>query len=264
MLQQDQEFITIIAAGTIMLLLLGFFIVSFLFFYQKKHNAHLAEQELIESNFQKELLKTQIEVQEQTFTDISREMHDNIGQILSFVKLNLAFSERLSDADKQAKISESRELLSQAIVDLRHLSKSMSFEYIASQGLVKTVENEVERIKRSNLINASLKVEGSPAPLGAERELVLFRIFQETLNNTLKHSGAKNLSINLQYSDDLFNLTLEDDGSGFATYNLPEATGSGLRNMQNRAALIGALTTIDSSPGNGCRVNVSLALIKNN
>jgi hypothetical protein len=124
--------------------------------------------------------------------------------------------------------------------------------------MVQTLEIEVERINNSGLINATLLIEGGVYTLGQQRELVLFRIYQEALNNILKHANAKHLKISLQYQPELFTLTLEDDGAGFSTETLSNKLGSGLRNMENRAALIGATATIDSSPGNGCCIKVIL------
>jgi signal transduction histidine kinase len=250
----DQEIIPIIIAGTAILLMLGMFIVSFLFFYQRKHNNHIAEKKSLKDQ---ELLKTRIEIQEDTLTHISREIHDNITQVLSFVKLNLGMIEQ-PDENTKIKLAESRELVSQTINDLRNLSKSMSFEQIAMLGLVKTIGIEAERVNKSGLIIMELQVEGEPFSLGEQHELVLFRIFQEALNNTLKHSGAKQLKISLQYSNELFNLTLEDNGAGFSTLMQDGKSGAGLRNMANRAALIGGVATIESSPGNGCSIKVSL------
>jgi len=162
-----------------------------------------------------------------------------------------------ADENIKSKISENRELIAQTINDLRNLSKSLSFEHIAQLGLVKTIEIEVERINNSGLINAEIFITGEPCSLGEQRELVLFRIYQEALNNTLKHSGAKHLKINLQYSQLLFNLTLEDDGAGFSP-DLISNRGSGLRNIENRAALIGAVAIINSLPGKGCCIKVTL------
>jgi signal transduction histidine kinase len=234
------------------------FIVYFVLLYQKKQIQHRLDQENLRSTFKQELLKTQIEVQEQTLADISRELHDNISQVLSFTKLTLAFSPTLAETEKQRRIAESREVLSQAITDLRDLSKSISFEHIATLGLVKTLQNETERINKSKLINVSLNVDGFVVDLGEQCELVLFRIFQETLNNTLKHAQAKQLKINLQYSDDLFKFTLEDNGIGFYTPELLEKEGSGLRNIKNRAALVGAEAVISSKPGQGCCITITL------
>lgn len=258
---QDQHLIPIIIAGTAMLLMLGMFIVSFLFFYQRKHNNYLSEKESLKAAFDKELLKTRIEIQEDTLSHISREIHDNITQVLSFVKLNLSMIDQ-PDEDIKRKLTESRELVAQTINDLRNLSKSMSFEQIEIMGLVKTIEIEAERVNKSGLIIIEMNLEGKEFSLGEQYELVLFRIFQEALNNTLKYSAAKHLKISLQYSIKLFNLTLTDDGVGFSVDEIGNNSGAGLRNMRNRAALIGAEADIISAPGEGCSIKISLNLLK--
>jgi signal transduction histidine kinase len=234
------------------------FIIYFIVLYRNKQLKNQQEQEQQQSAFRQELLKAQIEMQEQTLQYISREIHDNVTQVLSFVKLSLALAADGSAPVKQTKINESRELVAQAITDLRDLSKSLSFEHITRIGLLKTIEIETGRINKSGIIKVHLLPEGEVYPLGEQRELVLYRIMQEALNNTLKHAGAKHFKISLQYQPELFNLTLEDDGNGFPA-NLPDKNnGSGLKNMESRATLIGAVATIDSSPGNGCRIKVTL------
>jgi signal transduction histidine kinase len=248
---------SLIIITTLIFLIAPAFILLYIFIYNQRKKRHIEEKEQLKSTFQKELLKTQIEVQEQTLTNISREIHDNITQVLSFVKLSLGMIDN-NDAGVQNKINESRELVAQTINDLRNLSKSLSFEHIVNLGLVKTIELEAERINNSGLINTIFSVDGDEYSLGQQRELVLFRIFQEGLNNTLKYSGAKHLKINLRYSEKLFNLTLEDDGTGFSPGLLQDNLGAGLKNMKSRASLVGATANIDSSPGEGCRITVTL------
>jgi signal transduction histidine kinase len=247
-----------IIAVTIVFLVLAAFIVMIMLVYRKRRNMHIIEKINIQSAFKQELLKTKIEMQEQTLSHISREIHDNITQVLSFVKLNLAMVGTTEEQHKQLKINESRELVSQVITDLRDLSKSLSFEHITQWGLVKTIQIETERINKSGIISVMLLIEGKPYSLGEQRELVLFRIFQESLNNTLKHSGANQLKITLEYIPELFNLTLEDNGSGFLINSLNSKGGSGLKNMENRATLIGAVANITSSAGKGCSIKVTL------
>ncbi|RYY34026.1 MAG: sensor histidine kinase [Sphingobacteriaceae bacterium] len=265
MFQQEQEVISLVIAGTIMLLLLGIFIIGFLFFYQKKHNSYITEKAQIQSVFDQELLKAQIEIQEQTLTHISREIHDNIGQVLSFVKLSLASAKMLDEKKNHEKIDETRELISQAITDLRDLSKSLSYERIKLIGLPDAIKAEVDRVTKSGLLNTTFNVTGEIFPLGTERELVLFRIFQEALNNTLKYAYARNLHITLNYTTNLFNLDIQDDGKGFSVADkMKEHSGAGLKNMQNRAALIGGSAVINSDPGNGCNINIMLHSIAQN
>ena len=234
------------------------FIVYFVVLYRNKQAINKQEQEQLQAAFKQELLKTQLEVQEQTLNYISTEIHDNITQVLSFVKLTLANVASGTEGEKKTKLNETRELVAQTITDLRDLSKSLSFEHIASLGLAQTIETEVERINKSGLLYVSLELDGTPYSLGDQHELVLFRIFQESLNNTLKHSGAKYFKIVLRYHSDFFNLSLEDDGSGFSVQVLDNKLGSGLKNIKNRAALIGGAATIESSPGKGCCIKITL------
>lgn len=258
MLFKDEEVILIIIAGTALLLLLGFFMVGFLLMFQKKQNKNALEKAELKSSFKQELLKTRIEIQEETLNYVSREMHDNITQVLSFVKLNLGLLGKKLDGDEQAKLNDTRELVAQTITDLRNLSKSLSFEHISALGLVKTLEMEAVRINKSGLIHVDVTVEGEVYSLGEQRELVLFRVFQEALNNVLKHADAANIKIGLHYNTQMFNLTIEDDGVGFQPELLNDKSGSGLRNMTNRAGLIGAEAVISSSPQKGCTIKLSL------
>ncbi|HJP63235.1 MAG TPA: sensor histidine kinase [Mucilaginibacter sp.] len=248
----------IVLSAAFLFALVAGFIVYFVILYQKKQLKNKKEQEEREAFYRQELLKTQIEIQEQTFEHVSKEIHDNITQVLSFVKLTMGTLGNTLDDVKKAKMNESREFIAQAITDLRDLSKSMSFEHISAIGLAKTIEKEVERINKSGLVTTVFLTDGQPYSLGEQRELVLFRILQEALNNALKHAKAKHFKINLQYQHDLFTLTIEDDGAGFSPGLLNNKSGSGLRNMGNRAALIGGNATIDSAPGEGCRIKVSL------
>jgi signal transduction histidine kinase len=233
------------------------FIIYFILLYQKRQIKNKQDQENLQSAFRQELLKAQNEIQEQTLTYVSREIHDNITQVLSFVKLNLAMTGTLSEFEKTQKVDESRKLVAQAIGDLRDLSKSLSFEHIVKLGLLKTIEIETDRISKSGIVNVVFVVNGDTYPLGNQRELVLFRIFQEAVNNSLKHSGAKLLKISLQYSNQIFTLTIEDDGAGFLN-NDSQKEGSGLKNMQSRATLIGAVLTVNSDIGKGCCIKISI------
>lgn len=258
MLQEDKDVIIFIIAGTALLLLLGLFIISFLFFYQKKQSSYIKEKVQLKNNFRQELLKTQLEVHEQTLNHVSQEIHDNIGQVLSFIKLNLGAIKNLPESEKQERIAESRELVSHVINDLRDLSKSLSYESIADNGLAENIRTELDRINKTGNFSIEFNLTGQSFPLGQQRELVVFRIFQECLQNIIKHSKANHLKITLQYSTELFNLIIQDDGIGFCPDEMKEQGGSGLKNMKSRAKLIGATISITSSSGKGCITNVSL------
>ena len=258
MLQEDKDVIIFIIAGTAILFLLGLFIISFLFFYQKKQNSYIKESNQLKNNFRQELLKTQLEVHEHTLNHVSQEIHDNIGQVLAFIKLNLGTIKSLPEAEKQERIDESRELVSHVITDLRDLSKSLSYEALATKGLAETIRTELNRINRAASFSLDFNIIGQSFPLSQQRELVVFRIFQECMQNIIKHSEADQLKITLQYSTELFNLIIQDDGIGFCPDDAIEQVGAGMKNMKSRAKLIDATISITSSSGKGCITKVSL------
>lgn len=260
MLQTEKDIIIFTIAGTAILLLLGIFIVGFLFFYQKRQIVYLKEKERLKNTYRHEILTSKMEIQEHTLNHVAQELHDNIGQVLSFIKLSLGATRDLPDDEKQVRIDESRDLIAHVIGDLRDLSKRLSYETVASKGLAETIRTELERISKTSSFSIAFDIRGQSFPLGQQRELVMFRIFQESLQNILKHSEASSMKINLQYSPELFNLMIHDDGKGFLPEDMNPPEGSGLRNMKNRVKLIGATLTITSSPGKGCIINVDLPI----
>lgn len=258
MQQKPFSFEAAIIAITIVFLILGAFIIMIMLVYRKRRNLHIMENLNLQANYKHELLKAQLEIQEQTLTNIGREIHDNIGQVLSFVKLSLNPANGTLE-QLQQKMNDSRELVAKAINDLRDLSKSLNYQHFAYLGLLKAIEIETERVNKSGLLQLNINVKGTPFELGEQCELVLFRIFQESLNNSLKHAQARNFTIHLQFDGENFTLTLADDGQGFTVGDkLNKFSGSGLRNIVSRATLIGAVATINSSPGNGCTISLQL------
>lgn len=258
MQEVNQQVIVTIVATVVLLILIGVVMLVLSVYYYNNKKRHAIEKEHLKSTFRQELLKAQLEIQEQTMHNISQEIHDNIGQVLSFVKLNLATATALNNEEKNERITESKDLVAQAISDLRDLSKSLSVDYFANKGFIGSIKNEVERINKSKLINVSFNIEGEPYNIDEQTGLVLFRILQECINNTLKHSGAQQLSICLKYAADLVTLTSLDDGVGFDPAEARSKNGSGLKNILNRANLIGAAVEINSREGSGSEIRISL------
>jgi two-component system NarL family sensor kinase len=256
--QVDIPWLVIIA--TIVLLIFTFGIITLFMRYQKRHNQFINEKKRLELNFQQELLQTQIEIQEQTLKTISQEIHDNIGQVLSLAKLNLNTFEGIESDTNQTKINDTKNLVSKAINDLRDLSRSLHGDKITELGLLASVENELKILQNTGQFTTHFKVTGSPAKMEPQKEMVLFRILQEGLNNAVKHSKAKNITVQMDYQPQLFCLTITDDGIGFNKEALTAAkTGIGLTSMKNRAALIGGTFTIDSIINNNTTICVSIA-----
>lgn len=251
------EFRTLVIALTGLFLLLGLFVLIFFAVYKKNQN----RKELEIENLNRAILQTQLEIQEQTLKNISQEIHDNIGQALTLAKLNLNTMPAAND-EQQQKITTTKELVSKAIVDLRDLSRSLNTDYILDMGLPKAVEYELGLISKAAAVTTNLHVNGEPFRPERQKELILFRIVQEVLNNIVKHAEAKNISAGIDYNDNNLELSITDDGKGFETEQVQQdaeaGTGLGLRNMQSRAKLIGAVFSISSADGKGTTVKIRL------
>jgi signal transduction histidine kinase len=238
---------------------LALFIVFFIFLFNNKKNKLIKDKKLMQAKFEQELLQTQLEIQEQTLKTISQEIHDNVGQVLSLAKLNLNTLEFSEGADKQQKIENSISLVGKAINDLRDLSRSMNGDKIADLGLQEAIDNELKIIQNTGQFRTKVIVTGKPYKLKAHNEMVIFRIVQESLNNILKHSKAQNIVAEINYEPEIYKLFIRDDGTGFEVSTLEAAkTGIGLKNMESRATLIGAVFSIESFGNKGTTVAIHL------
>jgi two-component system, NarL family, sensor kinase len=233
------------------------FVVAIVFAYQRRQRSHLREKQLLQSQHTQAILQTQLEIQEQTLATISQEIHDNIGQILSLAKLNL--NTLLIQPAGKPKLDSTLQLVSKAISDLRDLSRSMHGDRIAELGLHEAIAAEMKIVQNTGQFTTSMQTTGSIYRLEQQAEMVLFRMVQEALHNAIKHSLAVNISVNMDYQPEQLTLTVSDNGKGFALEQLQAAQkGIGLKSMQNRAALIGAIFSITSPAVGGTTITIQL------
>ncbi len=243
----------VIATGIILLLVT--FIFAILFLYQKRNILLTTRLEETKIRYEKSLLQTQLEIQEQTFQDIAREIHDNIGLSLTLAKLHLNTLDYNNTSNFKENTRSSIELISKAIRDLSDISKGLHSECIQTNGLYDTLKMEAERISRSGNFNFVFDVNGTPSFLDAQKELVLYRITQEALNNIIKHASATEIKLTLKYEIDQVTICIKDNGVGFDPNLLgnkhPQKSMMGLKNMRTRAEMISGKFTFHSSTGNG-------------
>ena len=258
------ELDTVIVLG----LLVFFILLNYLFFslftaYKRKQKFRQYIVKL-EYDRRQELLQTQLEIQEQTLKNISQEIHDNIGQVLSLAKLNINTMNCDEPTALQEKINDSKHLISKAIQDLRDLSRSLNTDYVVEMGLLRSVEYELELIKRTGAIETLFRVEGVSFRLEQQQELILFRIVQEILHNIIKHAKTSLIDVLVQFEMEMFTLTVKDNGIGFDAGKLEKADysgfGLGIRNMHNRAAMINTNFALSSGAGEGVTVILRLPI----
>lgn len=260
---QPYDIISIILS-TSFTLLIACFIIIFIVIYQKRHQRYIRERQELQTGFQQILLESQLEIQEQTLQTISQEIHDNIGQVLSLAKLNLGTMDTNRPDQLHQKIEDSKSLIGKAIQDLRDISKSLNTDYVSEMGLLQALEYELEMLKKSGGLTATLTTEGAYIKLEGQKELIIFRIVQEVINNIIKHAKANTIRVDLTYAPTRFTISVTDDGTGFDLSPLHAAQNSrfglGIRNMHKRAQLIGAEFTIASTLGAGTTVSLLLPL----
>jgi signal transduction histidine kinase len=213
--REPHTVIIFIIITTLFILILVALIVLILFLYQRRRIAYQKGLEMLRSDFEKTLLTTQLEIQEQTFQNISREIHDNIGLSLTLAKLNLNTINWNGPGHTQEKVGGSINFISRAIEDLNYISKALHTGFIEENGLLKALELEINKIQKLGIFTIRYHVTGSPVYMQTQKELVIFRIMQEVLNNSIKHSGATVIMVVLNYQSSLVEIEINDNGKGF-------------------------------------------------
>jgi len=255
MQQLTEQTVIFVISSVILITILMSFFVTIIFLYRKRQQQF--EQNLFQTklDYEKSILLTQVEIQEQTFQHISKEIHDNINLSLTLTKLNLHTLDWTQQEKADQKIKNSIDLLSTSIAQLNDLSKSLDTDTITRHSLLMALEEERQRINKTDCIYINYEVLGTPVYMNNQAEIVIFRIIQESLNNIIKHARAKTADLLLNYHPDYLEVTISDDGKGFDPSQQPKFGHAGLRNMENRVKLLGGSMQIQSETGKGSRLN---------
>ncbi len=251
---------TLLVIATIFssLIVVGIFILVFV--YQNKQKSLLAKHESERVAFNQTILQTQIEIQEQTLTNISKELHDNIGQTLSLAKLTLNTISKTDAQKANESIATSKELISQSLIDIRNLSRSMLGEKITEIGLQQAIKNELRIMEHTGKYSIRFEANEILETLSPQQELVAFRIVQEALHNIEKHAQASNIFVQINYQPSNVVISINDNGKGFFAEKIKNKNaGIGITNMQTRAKLIGASFTIESAINQGTTVILNIS-----
>jgi len=251
----NQETIVLIVYAIAVIFILLFFVIGFFIAFQKRKNKLLLERLEAKQKFERELSTSQLEIQEQTFKNIAWELHDNVGQLLSVVSMQLNIMLNKAPESLIEQIEDTKSVVSETVQEIRNLSKTLNNDVIQNNGLVRSLQIEVERFNRLKYLEATINIEGEEVYIKSEHEILIFRMYQECLSNVMKHSKAKKLNINLHYKKEELEITAEDDGVGFDSSKKTES--SGLKTIKGRAELLNAKYLLTSEIGKG----TSLTLI---
>lgn len=188
---------------------------------------------------------------------VARELHDEVGQGLTAVLLDLARAERQSPDTLRDQLRGIQESVRESLEDARRIALELRPEALDDLGLAAALVVLADRLREWTDIEVEHHVERRLPELGYERELVLYRVAQEALTNVARHSSARRAELSLTRNDRGLELRIRDDGHGLRGSPAP---GGGIRGMRERALMVGADLNIVNRPGGGVEVAVDLPL----
>ncbi len=239
----------------VVLVIITGLVILFFVVFQKRKNKLLLDKIKQQQAFEAELVQAQTEAQEQTLKNIGWELHDNVGQLLSFANMQLSILKMQVGEELRDKFKDASEALGSGLKEVRALSKTLNNDVILNIGFEKSITNELDRLKRMKFKSATLECSGTKVAFRDKKhEIIIFRIIQEFLSNSVKYSSATNLTIGLHYSDTHILITAKDDGIGFDVAEVEK--GSGLINMKSRAELLGATLSLQSQLNAGVELQL--------
>jgi signal transduction histidine kinase len=212
-----KEVAIVLIAGSFMLLVFSGVAIFAIFLFQKKRFQHHEQMAAI----QRELLHARLETQEETFQQISAELHDNFGQLLGSARILLEVAQRYIDQPPE------------------------------------NLRAEADRINGSQPIHVGLLAPANLLFLNTDQQIIVFRIVQEAIHNSLKHSGASEVRIDIEIKDGHLQIRVTDNGSGFDRSEISHS-GMGIRNMERRAKVLGGTMHWCNIPKGGTRVELLL------
>lgn len=244
------DIVLTVVVTTLLILLLVAGVVITMVLANRRHVQQEVKMAQMQVEYEKELRNAEHEVQEQVLSNVARELHDNIGQLLTLIRIQLE-QEKLDDDALVERLAPVDATISDTIDQVRLLSHNLSTEYLETHGLIYALEKEADRLSKLRRFSVHWQVEGEEPAFDKGRRIMIFRMVQEVINNTLKHAVAKNIHIALTTLNG-FKLIVSDDGRGFDKEKvLAEGKGAGLQNMLKRARLAGVELKIESSTGKG-------------
>lgn len=219
--------------------------------FQKNLYLQKIEKETLKSLQQNELLRSSIHVQEEERKRIAHDIHDELGAVLSIMRMHLVMLEN-QNADNAGNfenmlpgLKNARQLSDTALASIRNISHQLMPPQLEQFGLIKTLETVVKQMNDAGAINirltALLGVTKLPWPIG----LGLYRITLELINNTIKHAGAKNIVIVFGCDSKYITCIYSDDGKGLSTPD--QINGLGLKSIEGRASSLGGIAKFGNS-----------------
>ncbi|MFO7445227.1 MAG: two-component regulator propeller domain-containing protein [Ignavibacteriaceae bacterium] len=240
-------------------LLLGTFILSLFYMRLKK----VKEEKVKQENFSRQL----IEKQETERKRIAAELHDSLGQNLLLIKNRAVLGLQYINGNKDLAehVSEISSIASETLKEVRQISHNLRPYQLDRLGLTDAVKGAVKKVAESSAINFELQCDDIDDLVAKEKEINIYRILQEALNNIIKHSDAANAQLSFLKKDDNLIISISDDGKGFNGIIDREGdglSGYGLTGIQERVKILNGKLFLNSAQGNGVKLAITLPVDK--
>jgi signal transduction histidine kinase len=202
-----------------------------------------------------------VELQEAERRHITRELHDEIGQVLTALRLALEMGTRVTAAGARRGIDEAKALVQELISGVRELSLDLRPAMLDDLGLLPALLWHIERYTAQTRVKVAFEHTGLETRFSPEAETAAYRIVQEALTNVARHAAVNRATVVLGVTQDMLYLQIQDTGVGFdPQVALASTTSSGLAGMRERATLLRGRLVVESAPGAGTRVTAELPL----
>ena len=244
------------------LTILALAVFLFLYIQQRRiKDRVIAQQKILQLEEEKKLMaaKLLVEGQEEERKRIATELHDGLGVLLSATKMQFSTIRDKSPENREL-IEKATRMLEQASGDVRKISHNMMPGLLTKLGFYEAVEDLFEKVNDTSGMNAVCEISGEQARLSENREIMLYRIIQEMVNNTLKHAKAANIRLHIEILPQMLDIVFADDGVGFDFKVEVEAQSLGLKNIQSRVHFLNGTLTVDSHPGEGVKYYMQVPL----
>jgi len=209
---------------------------------------------------QRSSVLAEIAAQERTLSTIAMELHDNVNQMLSAVKIYLSVLEIKLENEKSTgleMLNRANKLVTNCISDIRKIC--LNINVVKNEvGLVLALENVVNELNETDTASISLVIEGSEPDITHHDKLNIIRIVQESLNNSIKYANATEVIVHVVFESKQIKLSVTDNGGGFDSRAKNFTPGLGLKNMQNRANALNAEFEIQSEVSKGTSIKLKM------
>ena len=249
-------------ASVITLLIVGFLIYRNLFHRQRlaKQQDDLQEQRIRELEKDKQLVAvdSMLKGQEEERSRLAKDLHDGLGGLLSGVKFSLRnMKDNLIITPENMTVFErSLDMIDTSIKELRRVAHNMMPEMLTKFGLDEALKEYCNSINTTKLLNVKYQSLGMDSRLDKSTEIIIYRIVQELLNNTIKHASATEALVQLIKQDNRLNVVVEDNGKGFDTASLENSKGAGWVNIRSRVNYLKGRVDVHSDQDKGTLVNI--------